>query len=485
MKDYPRIHSIGTINIIHHQNFDYELHPFRTDFTGDSGVGKSILTDLLQLIIIGSTEYESSTNSQDDRPFNTLVIETSEKGDYGYAYINIEVEKEEYLLIGCYIERNSKQSQAFIVQSGLDFDQNTFESFQKPFTVDDFVQDGTLLTLVDFDAKLNHSDHFGCHIYQYFRDYHEALLNNNLLPIDIANSKSALKDYAKILQAFSRKGISVKGDVKLQEFLFGKERNQVFYNKYLDTVKQFEDSVAMHRTNKKDIDILIKSQFTFIWSFAHIIPHKNHKKYRLRKRFIVHAFKYLLLNRQFMGYTVCAFLSYGGFFSWFTIGPVLIIHTLKYSAVAFGWITFVSGAVAIGSAGFLNARLVSRFSAITLLMFGWRSMLAAGMLMFILKWFIPLNLYIIAVPAFIFYFGSAFIWPNLFTSAFNSVGKIAGYAGSLYGLMQIGGGAAFSALASFLPAHTQLPLALLFIISPLSAYGVFKTAIACKGAAYE
>ena len=256
MKDFPRIHSIGTVNIIHHQNFDYELHPFRTDFTGDSGVGKSILTDLLQLIIIGSTEYESSTNSQDDRPFNTLVIETSEKGDYGYAYINVEVEKEEYLLIGCYIERNSKQSQAFIVQSGLDFDQNTFEPFQKPFTVDDFVKDDTLLTLVDFDAQLNHSDHFGCHIYQYFRDYHEALLNNNLLPIDIANSKSALKDYAKILQAFSRKGISVKGDVKLQEFLFGKEKNQVFYNKYLDTVKQFEDSVAMHRTNRKDIEIL-------------------------------------------------------------------------------------------------------------------------------------------------------------------------------------------------------------------------------------
>jgi len=256
MKDFPRIHSIGTVNIIHHQNFDYELHPFRTDFTGDSGVGKSIITDLLQLIIIGSTEYESSTNSQDDRPFNTLVIETSEKGDYGYAYINVEVDKEEYLLIGCYIERNSKQSQAFIVQSGLDFDQDTFEPFQKPFTVDDFVQDDTLLTLVDFDAKLNHSDHYGCHIYQYFREYHETLHKNNLLPIDIANSKSALKDYAKILQAFSRKGISVKGDVKLQEFLFGKERNQVFYNKYLDTVKQFEDSVAMHRNNKKDIDIL-------------------------------------------------------------------------------------------------------------------------------------------------------------------------------------------------------------------------------------
>ncbi|MAP56075.1 MULTISPECIES: hypothetical protein [Flavobacteriaceae] len=256
MKDFPRIHSIGTINIIHHQNFDYELHPFRTDFTGDSGVGKSILTDLLQLIIIGSTEYESSTNSKDDRPFNTLVIETSEKGDYGYAYINVEVQKEEYLLIGCYIERKSTQSQAFIVQGGLDFEQKVFEPFQKPFTVEDFVQDETLLTLVDFDAKMNNSDHFGCKVYPFFKDYHEALLHNNLLPLDIASSKSDLSDYAKILQAFSRKGISVKNDVQLQEFLFGKEKNQLYYNKYLETVKKYEDSVAMHRTNKREIETL-------------------------------------------------------------------------------------------------------------------------------------------------------------------------------------------------------------------------------------
>ena len=250
MKKFPRIHSLGTVNIIHHQHFDYKLHPFRTDFTGDSAVGKSIVTDLLQLIIIGSTEYESSTTGQDDRPFNTLVIESSEKGDYGYAYLNIEVAKEEYLLMGCYIERNAKMSQAFIIQGGLDFEQLTFEPFQKPFNVEDFVDDANLLTLVDLDARLNQTEHYGCKIYQYFKDYHEALFNNNLLPIDIASSKSALQDYAKILQAFSRKGISVKSDVKLQEFLFGKEKNQIYYQNYMEAVKKFEDSVNTHRANK-------------------------------------------------------------------------------------------------------------------------------------------------------------------------------------------------------------------------------------------
>lgn len=254
MKDFPRIHSLGTINIIHHQHFDYELHPFRTDFTGDSAVGKSIITDLLQLIIIGSTEYESSTTGQDDRPFNTLVIESSEKGDYGYAYLNIEIAKEEYLLMGCYIERNAKMSQAFIVQGGLDFEQQKFEPFYRPFVVEDFVDEDNLLTLADLDAKLNQTEHYGCHIYQHFKDYHEALFKNDLLPIDIAGSKSALQDYAKILQAFSRKGISVKNDVKLQEFLFGKEHSQIYYQTYLEAVKKFEDSVSMHRNNKAYIE---------------------------------------------------------------------------------------------------------------------------------------------------------------------------------------------------------------------------------------
>jgi hypothetical protein len=260
MKDFPRIHSLGTINIIHHQQFDYKLHPFRTDFTGDSAVGKSIITDLLQLIIIGSTEYESSTTGQDERPFNTLVIESSEKGDYGYAYLNIEVAKEEYLLMGCYIERNAKMSQAFIVQGGLDFEQRKFQPFYRPFVVEDFVNEGNLLTLADLDAKLNQTEHYGCQIYQHFKDYHEALFKNDLLPIDIAGSKSALQDYAKILQAFSRKGISVKNDVKLQEFLFGREQSQIYYQTYLEAVKKFEDSVSMHRNNKAYIESLkIKS----------------------------------------------------------------------------------------------------------------------------------------------------------------------------------------------------------------------------------
>ena len=61
MKSYPYIHSLSTIGLIHHYNNDYVFNRFRTDFTGDSGTGKSMIADLLQLIFVGSNQFEAAT----------------------------------------------------------------------------------------------------------------------------------------------------------------------------------------------------------------------------------------------------------------------------------------------------------------------------------------------------------------------------------------------------------------------------------------
>ncbi len=62
MKQYPRIFSVSTVGIIYHNNSDYLIHPLRTDFTGGSGSGKSVVADLMQLIFIAKKEYwESAT----------------------------------------------------------------------------------------------------------------------------------------------------------------------------------------------------------------------------------------------------------------------------------------------------------------------------------------------------------------------------------------------------------------------------------------
>lgn len=255
MKEFPRIHSLGTINIIHHQEFFYRFHPFRTDFVGESGVGKSIVTDLLQLILVGSTEYSSSTQGKDDRPFNSLVLQNTDSSDFGYAFINVEVSNKQYVVLGTYIELNNNQSQAFIIQKDLDFDSDVLEPMDKYIAIDDFEENGNWIPINDLDTFFNVDKEIGFKKFNHFKSYHETLKANDLLPVDVT-TKSALKDYAKILQAFSRKGLSIKDGVDLQEFLFGKNEQQKFYTQFEQVVSSMEESINSYRVNRQELDII-------------------------------------------------------------------------------------------------------------------------------------------------------------------------------------------------------------------------------------
>lgn len=253
MNPFPRIHSLGTVNIIHHQEFFYYFHPFRTDFVGDSGAGKSIITDLLQLILIGSIEYSSSTQGKDDRPFQTLALKTTDNTDFGYAYINVETAPAQYLVLGTYIARNQNQTQAFIIQQSLDFDANTLTPLNKPVMVDAFERDGKWLPIDELDQYFNDKKDLGFKKYRRFTDYHQILQANKLLAIDVTIGH-ALKDYAKILQTFARKNINIKDGVDLQDFLFGRHWRAHFKKAFEKVVQSMEDDISTFRTNRKELD---------------------------------------------------------------------------------------------------------------------------------------------------------------------------------------------------------------------------------------
>lgn len=69
------------------------------------------------------------------------------------------------------------------------------------------------------------------------------------------------------------------------------------------------------------------------------------------------------------------------------------------------------------------------------------------------------------------------IWPNAYATAFTPFGKIAGYAGALYGFMQVGGGAVIGGIISHLPAANQIPLALVMLIASLLAWLVYEVVV--------
>lgn len=206
----------------------------------------------------------------------------------------------------------------------------------------------------------------------------------------------------------------------------------------------------------------------------------HHHRDRLSKKFFVYALKQLISSRLFMGYTMCTFLSYGAFFAWFTAGPVLLIKVVGITPVEFGWITFIVGGSSMILAGLINGKMVVKFGMHFMLRLGWSLMFIAGALMMLLNFIFGISTVVIVAPMILFYFGSTFIWPNIFAGAFAPFGKIAGYASSLYSFMQMGGGAVISSLVSYLPDNDQIPLASIFMACSGLAWITFERIVVVR-----
>lgn len=200
----------------------------------------------------------------------------------------------------------------------------------------------------------------------------------------------------------------------------------------------------------------------------------HHHRDKLQWHYIKSTFRLLLTNPHFMGITLCTFFSYGALFAWLTASPILLIHKAGMSPTAFGLFMFFGAGFPYALAAWLNGKMVTRFGITTMLRFGWSVMIIAGLLMLAGKWLFGINVWAITLPIILFYFGSNFIWPNAFGSAFTPFGHIAGYAGALYSFMQMGGGAIIGSLIAYLPDSNQLPLGLVMLVASILAWIIYE-----------
>lgn len=204
---------------------------------------------------------------------------------------------------------------------------------------------------------------------------------------------------------------------------------------------------------------------------------QHHHLERLKVTFILKTFRQMLSSRLFMGYTLCTFLCYGAFFSWFSTGPVILINTLGVSPSEFGWITLICGGIATALGGWVNGRFVGRLRSHTMLRAAFVIMLIAGLALLASQFLFPMSVLTICLPMLLFYFGATLVWPNVFAGAFAPFGKIAGYAGALYGFMQISGAAVIGQMISYIPHQNQTSLALIFITTAVLAWLVIENVV--------
>jgi len=279
MKNYPRLHSLSTLGLIHHQECDYIFHPSRTDFMGDSASGKSIIADLLQLIFVGSTVFKSSTSTiKEPRDPDGLVLKTPGKGtDIAYAFINIEMADEQFITIGAYFESVNKYTKPFIIQSSIEIENDTLMPMSIPLQVSDLKNGDDVYALDELPDIMDSRD-LVFSKWDKFSTYHRILYNNGILPLDLTASEKTLKDYAQIIQSFSRgKDLRINDSYSLLNFLFGQGKSKELNIKYDDIVKELKTTVFSYGQNLETIKLLDR-KFQRVSKLKDLLEIKRDKK---------------------------------------------------------------------------------------------------------------------------------------------------------------------------------------------------------------
>ena len=261
MKEFPRIKRLSALGIVHHQNFNYEFSPFRTDFVGEGGAGKSMIADLLQLICVGTRAFHSPTKGTGPRKTDTMVLRTEGKGtDFGYAFVNIEKAENQYIVIGIYLE-SSGGSNMFIIQDRNNFDTDTqLIPFPRLLGVEDFQRNNSILPINDLKEYIHTSLNLTCESWDRVSGYHKILFNNHILPLDLSLSNKTLDNYAKIIQAFSRESLDISKPNSLQSFLFGDEKEKELFKKFSDTIVELKEDTNQFINNSAEIEALTTKQ---------------------------------------------------------------------------------------------------------------------------------------------------------------------------------------------------------------------------------
>lgn len=258
-KKYPRIYSISTVGITRHNNADLLVHPLRTDFTGQSGTGKSLVAaDIPQLILTAGKYYKSATQSNDPREYNELPLK---KLNAAYAFMNLEVQKSKFIVIGVMIRRSPKQLSPFIIQGqmGIDAEKNSkFKLLDRVIRYKDFYENGELLTPENFQRKFDKQQIYLTTFYHKTKEYHKLLKENKIIHLDLSEDENLQKQYAHSLQTLSRgKEIATEGNA-FKKFLFTED--DLVAKKFRDQSKAIEDDHRRYEEEWKTQNALSKKR---------------------------------------------------------------------------------------------------------------------------------------------------------------------------------------------------------------------------------
>ena len=264
--NYPRIYSLSTVGILKHYNSDYLFHPVRTDFVGANGIGKSIITDLLQMLFIyDSKDIYFGTDGIQKRKIETLPYNTN----LAYCLLTVEVDKGQFFIMGITIGSQSRRKiTPFVItkQTNLTLSKEQLTlNADNLFFAEQVIQQDQIPSLTDFAKVLLTSQNLYLTNFkskEEIQNYYGFLYTKGILSLNLALEKN-YRAFSKVIQSFSKVKTfyldEERASDSLKDFLF-EDSDMDFMNDFNKQQESLEKILREYKRLSTDIESLKKKQ---------------------------------------------------------------------------------------------------------------------------------------------------------------------------------------------------------------------------------
>jgi MFS transporter, DHA1 family, multidrug resistance protein len=194
--------------------------------------------------------------------------------------------------------------------------------------------------------------------------------------------------------------------------------------------------------------------------------------FSLRPKPITKSFLSILRHPQFYIYALTGAIAYGGLSAYVSGSPDVFMGLFRVAEKQYGWI-FALIALGIISASQFNNIALKKYSSKQIVRTATMSQTVIGVAFAALTIVGWTELYSTIFFIFLFLGCQGFIFPNASALSLAAFGHNAGSASALLGAIQMGVGAAASAIVSILQNNTMLPMAGIMAVCAVTAFAVF------------
>lgn len=198
---------------------------------------------------------------------------------------------------------------------------------------------------------------------------------------------------------------------------------------------------------------------------------KNIQRREIKLNIILKNYIYLLRNREFIGYTLCASVLFGIFVSFNVIAPFLIQNEFKFEPANYAWLNLIicSGYL-IGS--FINSKLIQYINISKIIPIGFILLITTSVAFLIFSLFFQRGVGEVIIFMFFVMLSIGLIYANCIAGSLMPFSDIAGSASALYGCLVLSGASIAGTIVSNLPIDQEI-LSLLILFQAIVSFAVY------------